>query len=111
AYRLLGLEQAVSADRPDGTPMVGRHQELLRLEAALAGARDQARCELVMVGGDPGVGKSRLLREFTSGLGGVRVLAGRCPAYGEGITLWPLAEAVRQGGGGPRRGARGGRGP
>jgi class 3 adenylate cyclase/tetratricopeptide (TPR) repeat protein len=96
AYRLHGLEQAAPADRPDGTPMVGRHQELQRLEAALAGARDQARCELVVVVGDPGVGKSRLLREFTGGLGGVRVLAGRCPAYGEGITLWPLAEAVRQ---------------
>ena len=101
AYRLLGLEQAAPADHPDGTPMVGRRQELLRLEAALAGVRDQGRSELVVVVGDPGVGKSRLLHEFTSGLGGVRVLAGRCPAYGEGITLWPLAEAVRQAAGIP----------
>ena len=42
------------------------------------------------------MGKSRLVREFTAGLGtGVRVLHGRCLPYGDGITFWPVGEAVR----------------
>ena len=47
--------------------------------------------------GEPGVGKSRLaagLREIAGD--GARVLTGRCPAYGEGITYWPLREIVLQ---------------
>ncbi|TIT60983.1 MAG: adenylate/guanylate cyclase domain-containing protein, partial [Mesorhizobium sp.] len=44
-----------------------------------------------------GVGKSRLVREFTSGLAeDVTVLHGRCLPYGEGITYWPLAEIIRE---------------
>ena len=58
--------------------------------------RDRA-CQLLTVLGDAGVGKSRLVREFTSGLAGdATVLRGRCLPYGEGITYWPLAEIVRE---------------
>ena len=60
-----------------------------RLQAAGGGP-------LVTVVGEAGVGKSRLLREFTAGLGGEAVVVrGRCLPYGEGITFWPIAEAVR----------------
>jgi tetratricopeptide (TPR) repeat protein len=46
--------------------------------------------------GEAGVGKSRLLREFTDGLAGsAAVIRGRCLPYGDGITFWPIAEAVR----------------
>ena len=58
------------------------------------------RCELVTVVGEAGVGKSRLIDEFIA-LGEratSTVLRGRCLAYGDGITFWPLAEAVRAGG-------------
>ena len=58
--------------------------------------RDRA-CHLLTVLGGAGVGKSRLVREFTGGLAGdVTVLRGRCLPYGEGITYWPLAEIVRE---------------
>jgi tetratricopeptide (TPR) repeat protein len=47
--------------------------------------------------GAPGIGKSRLAREFLASLRGEgRVLVGRCLPYGEGITYWPLIEVVRQ---------------
>ena len=53
-------------------------------------------CRLATVVGEAGVGKSRLLDELVSGLGeDFRILRGRCLAYGDGITFWPLAEAVR----------------
>jgi hypothetical protein len=45
---------------------VGRDQELRTLTAAYAAA-DQGVASLVLVGGDAGVGKTRLLAEFTAG--------------------------------------------
>jgi tetratricopeptide (TPR) repeat protein len=47
--------------------------------------------------GEPGVGKSRLALEFVETLATeVRAFSCRCPAYGEGITFWPLRELVLQ---------------
>ena len=43
----------------------------------------------------PASAKSRLAREFVSGLEGATVLSGRCLPYGEGVTYWPLAEMVK----------------
>jgi predicted ATPase len=55
---------------------------------------------LVTVIGPAGVGKSRLVREFVKSLEAASlpaaVLRGRCPAYGEGLTYWPLAEMLKQ---------------
>jgi DNA-binding SARP family transcriptional activator/class 3 adenylate cyclase/tetratricopeptide (TPR) repeat protein len=74
-------------------PMVGRGADLARLHAALERAVGQAFAYRFTVLGDPGIGKSRLAREFTETLGdAARVLTGHCPAYGEGITFWPLRE-------------------
>ena len=53
------------------------------------------RAHLVTIFGEPGVGKSRLAREFLDTLEGATVLQGRCLPYGEGITYWPLAEMVK----------------
>ena len=44
--------------------------------------------------GDPGVGKSRLVAEFTA-TAEARVVRGRCLPYGDGITFWPLAEIAK----------------
>ena len=52
--------------------------------------------------GEPGIGKSHLAAELTAIAGdGGRVLTGRCLAYGEGITYWPMREIVRAGEGRP----------
>ena len=78
-------------------PMVGREAErtkLVRVAKEAAGSRS---CRLATVVGPAGVGKSRLVAEVLADLEGTtRVLSGRCLAYGEGITFWPVAEAVRQ---------------
>src|SRR5215472_11405148 len=82
-------------------PLVGRGEELRRLEAAHARAAREQVTMTVTVIGEAGLGKTRLVQEFTDGLGReAHVLNGRCRSYGEGITFWPLREVVRQAGGG-----------
>jgi class 3 adenylate cyclase/tetratricopeptide (TPR) repeat protein len=76
-------------------PLVGRDAELELLENTYERAVRHRRAHLFTIYGEPGVGKSRLAREFVSGLEGATVLAGRCLPYGEGITYWPLAEMVK----------------
>ncbi len=93
AYRLVGL---ASRERMAATPLVGRADELELLREAAAAAQASAGGRLVTVVGEAGVGKSRLLREFTEALeGSAAVVRGRCLPYGDGITFWPIAEAVR----------------
>ncbi|HZQ64886.1 MAG TPA: BTAD domain-containing putative transcriptional regulator [Gaiellaceae bacterium] len=75
---------------------VGRERELDLLGAALE--RAIARCEpqVVVVLGEPGIGKSRLAAEFAGRAGGrAGVFRGSCVAYGEGSMWSPLAEVVR----------------
>jgi class 3 adenylate cyclase/tetratricopeptide (TPR) repeat protein len=76
-------------------PLVGRTRELDVLRAALAEAETGRKAELVMLLGDAGIGKTRLVRELAVGAAHVRLLTGRCLPYGEGITYWPLVEIVR----------------
>src|SRR5207302_4647001 len=76
-------------------PLVGRETELGLLENPFERTSRARRSSLVTIYGDPGVGKSRLAREFLDGLEGATVLIGRCLPYGEGVTYWPLAEMVK----------------
>ena len=76
-------------------PLVGRDHELDLLENTFERARRGGRAHLFTIYGEPGVGKSRLAREFVGSLDGATVLFGRCLPYGEGITYWPLAEMVK----------------
>jgi class 3 adenylate cyclase/tetratricopeptide (TPR) repeat protein len=76
-------------------PLVGRESELELLENSYERVVRSGRAALVTIYGDPGVGKSRLAREFVAGLEGATVLIGRCLPYGEGVTYWPLAEMVK----------------
>src|SRR5579864_8445233 len=76
-------------------PLVGRDTELELLENTFERTVRDKRAALVTIYGDPGVGKSRLAREFAAGLDRAVVLSGRCLPYGEGVTYWPLAEMVK----------------
>ena len=67
----------------------------MALATAFDRARDDRCAVLSLVVGMPGVGKSRLANEFLEGIEAT-VLSGRCLSYGEGITYWPLREAVKQ---------------
>jgi class 3 adenylate cyclase len=77
--------------------LVGRAEELARLQGAYADARDNKHARVVTVVGEAGIGKTRLLRELVESVGDeARVLVGRCVSYGEGATYLPIAEIVRQ---------------
>ena len=79
------------------SPMVGRERERRRLRDAFEQAVGDRSCQLFTVLGLAGVGKSRLVQEFLDELAGrALVVRGRCLPYGEGITYWPLAEAVKE---------------
>src|ERR671936_944278 len=97
AWRLVEVLHDVPAAARLDAPFVGRADELAELERALERAVDEQTCQLRTVVGPPGIGKSRLVREFVEQVGGrARFVVGRCLPYGEGITYWPLAEIVRQ---------------
>ncbi|HVG75973.1 MAG TPA: BTAD domain-containing putative transcriptional regulator, partial [Thermoleophilaceae bacterium] len=96
AFRLAGLRAGGARPRERVSPLVGRHQQMRVLSNTFETATRDRGCHLVTVLGAAGVGKSRLVEEFTGGLGdGATVLAGRSLPYGEGITYWPLAELLR----------------
>ena len=78
------------------TPIVGRDNELALLRTSFDHVGLERRPALVTVVGDAGVGKSRLVRELLSSLEAeAKVLIGRCLSYGQGVTLWPLAEMLK----------------
>ncbi len=80
-------------------PMVGRDQELALLQVVYRRTVAEGRPNLVTIYGEPGVGKSRLVREFLDWAGKAeprpRALVGRTLPYGEGVTYWPLAEILK----------------
>ena len=98
AYRLLEVRPgAAGRERRLGSPMVGRDRQLGLLLQAFDNATSERACHLFTILGSAGVGKSRLVEEFLRSLSAeTTVLRGRCLPYGEGITFWPLTEAVRE---------------
>jgi class 3 adenylate cyclase len=98
AWRLLGVHDAVSpVPRRFDSPMVGRERQLAQLRQAFDAAEGDAACQLFTVLGPAGVGKSRLIQEFVTGLAGrAEIIRGRCLPYGEGITYFPIVEAIKQ---------------
>jgi class 3 adenylate cyclase len=98
AYRVLKVDPGAAgfARRLDA-PMVGRERELALLRDAFDRAISDEACQLFTVLGIGGVGKSRLLAAFQDALPeGVIALRGRCLPYGDGITFWPVIEAITQ---------------
>ena len=93
AYRLLAVLDA--PERSNKARFVGRERELRRWSKRGNALRRRARCELLTVVGDAGVGKSRLVAEALAGVE-ARIVRARCVPYGEGITYWPVVEVVKQ---------------
>lgn len=73
---------------------LGRRAELAALGDTLTSALD-GELALVLVEGEAGIGKSRLLDEFASTLDGVRVGRARCSALERHLAHVPLAAALR----------------
>ena len=96
AFRLVQVDpEAAPVARRFDTPLVGRRSELDQLAGAFNRTVREGRCHLFTVLGVAGVGKSRLVMEFLSGLDAT-VLHGRCLNYGEGITFWPVVSVLKQ---------------
>lgn len=86
-----GMPQRVSA-----AVMVGRAPQLEALESALASAA-QGVGRLVVVGGEAGAGKTRLVTEFVSRAQGATTLQGGCLELGQAVMpLAPVAGILRQ---------------
>src|SRR3954470_6199560 len=89
AGRLVGLE----------APFTGRERQLEDVIAAWESTAAEGRGRLVSVVGEAGMGKSRLLWEFSKYIDGLeRVVLwhqGRSLSYGEGVAYWALAEMMR----------------
>ena len=81
------------------TPLVDREDELELLKRTFARAVREPSVQLVTLLGEPGVGKSRLAREFFTYIDDRPELVswrqGRCLPYGEGVTFWALGQIVK----------------
>lgn len=97
AYRLLGVgDSDRGRRRRDDVRLVGRVQETRALDDALDRTVTSGRSHLITVVGPAGIGKSRLVTEFLQRIGDrAEVASGRCVSYGQGITYWPLVQALR----------------
>ena len=88
---------AAPAVRSSGRPFVGRVHELAVLHEALEEAV-AGRGGLVLIAGEPGIGKSRLADALAerARAAGARVLVGRCWEAGGAPAYWPWAQALRE---------------
>ncbi|WP_327301260.1 adenylate/guanylate cyclase domain-containing protein [Streptomyces goshikiensis] len=100
AHRLLGLdeEEGPEALRRFDLAFIGRTGELALIADTLDRVVRTRRAERMVIGGEAGQGKTRLVREWlhraAATAGGPRHGVGRCRARGEQPSLGPLADAV-----------------
>ena len=102
AWRALRVVAEVGGrNRAEGleAPFVGRDEEFRLLRDLFHATGRERRVRLISVTGPAGIGKSRLAWEFLKYIDGLVETvwwhAGRCPAYGQGISFWALGEMVR----------------
>ena len=96
AYQLVRVKESGDIEVRQGAPLVGRERELEMLESIFEEAVTTRSARLATLVADAGVGKSRLTAEFLEGVSTrAFLLSGRCLPYGDGITFWPLAEALK----------------
>jgi DNA-binding NtrC family response regulator/tetratricopeptide (TPR) repeat protein len=91
AFRVLGLVEEDHA----AAPFVGRRRELGLLEERFKRA-ESSQGQLVLLLGEAGIGKSRLLREFRRVLGESAMWTeGRAVSFGQSMPFYPLIDMLR----------------
>ncbi|MGH2997168.1 MAG: adenylate/guanylate cyclase domain-containing protein, partial [Gaiellaceae bacterium] len=90
------LVRSQTEERPSAPPrLVGRAPEVERLRTAVEDLR-AGRGQVVVLLGEPGIGKTRLLTEVRSIAGDeITWLEGHCLSYG-GLPSWPFIEILRR---------------
>jgi class 3 adenylate cyclase/tetratricopeptide (TPR) repeat protein len=90
---------AARAEDAEATPFLGRSAELDVLRSAFEAAVGTSSQQVVTILAEPGLGKSRLIRELRrhieSAAKGTLWRSGRCLPYGDGISFWALGEIVK----------------
>jgi DNA-binding NtrC family response regulator/tetratricopeptide (TPR) repeat protein len=96
AFRLVGRESSGLSPAGRMASFVGRQQEMAVLQSRMAAAL-RGRGQLVSIVGDAGIGKSRLLYEFSQSVGTDRItyIEGRCLSYGSTIPYLPVLDLIR----------------
>lgn len=92
-----GMMETVWADRSRAIALFGRGRELSAMRRLVGG--DQPQAAAMVLSGDAGVGKTRLLNEFLDGLtaDGWRVLLGHCLDFGDtAMPYLPFTEMLRR---------------
>jgi hypothetical protein len=95
------IAEVGGGQRVDGleAPLTGRDRDLRLLKELFHATEDSGQPRLLVLDGEPGVGKSRLAWEFEKYIDGLTASVwwhrGRCLSYGDGAAFWALSEAVR----------------
>jgi DNA-binding SARP family transcriptional activator len=102
AYEVVGYRQV--SKKAHGiaglqAELIGREEEMARLQTA-SNRLLQRTGQVVVISGEPGIGKTRLLVEFKKtispkGSGSVLWLEGRCQELGTTIGYWPFLDILR----------------
>lgn len=99
-YAADGQVVGVRAEHESATfsgPFVGRAAETGHLSRLVDEVVRNRMPQSVTLFGEPGVGKSRLVREFRAHVAGeVRVVAGRTPRFGWNAPVMPLAGVIKE---------------
>ncbi|MFV2091291.1 MAG: AAA family ATPase, partial [Pseudomonadales bacterium] len=96
-YRAVAVNRAEYDELSHDVPFVGRSQELQRLTAAFE-SNVEGNGQVVLLSGEPGIGKSRLLSEMrlrTEDRAQVWVTC-RCSAYHQNTTFYSITDLLRR---------------
>ncbi|MEE8162362.1 MAG: AAA family ATPase, partial [Acidobacteriota bacterium] len=96
ARNLIEALEAPEPELPDSDDFVGRQREMAELRSALDAAM-AGRGQMVMLSGEPGIGKTRLARELASRAKslGAQVMWGWCYEHVGAPPYWPFVQPIR----------------
>lgn len=99
AWRAVAPFARIGTSDRDRTLFVGRDLELSMLIRLFERSRTRCSVEFVTIVAEPGLGKSRLVRELLRHVDALPELVvwreGRCLPYGDGISFWALGEIIK----------------
>ncbi|MCG3211278.1 MAG: hypothetical protein FOGNACKC_04921 [Anaerolineae bacterium] len=91
-------EKLAGSTLPKNTPLTGRANDLLRLKKAFTEAAQQRQSRIVLVSGEAGLGKSRLVTEFRRALAqaDAQCYQGECVTFARSTPLWVVTSVMRE---------------